>query len=105
MPATDGGKKEVGSAMDWTKRIEANRAVLGGRLRVRGTRLAVSFILEQLGAGASWQSVLDGYPQLTEADIKACLHCASAYMEGDREGDRPVLPDEIASVAFVDRRI
>jgi uncharacterized protein (DUF433 family) len=40
---------------------------------VRGTRLAVEFILELLAAGQSENDVLTHYPGLTREDILACL--------------------------------
>ena len=45
---------------------------------IRGTRLAVEFILERLAAGQSEGQILANYPGLTrEEDILACLAYAS----------------------------
>ena len=44
---------------------------------IRGTRLAVEFILELLAAGQSESELLTNYPGLTREDILACLSYAS----------------------------
>ncbi len=57
-------------------RIEMNPRVCGGQPVVKGTRISVAAILEQLAAGESWDSLLHGYPELTRADIQAVLDYA-----------------------------
>jgi len=44
---------------------------------IRGTRLAVEFILELLAAGQSENDILANYAGLTREDIPACLSYAS----------------------------
>lgn len=51
--------------------------ILAGKPVVRGTRLAVEFILDLLAAGQSESDVLANYPGLTHEDILACLAYAS----------------------------
>ncbi|HWE49662.1 MAG TPA: DUF433 domain-containing protein [Bryobacteraceae bacterium] len=51
--------------------------VLAGKPVIRGTRLAVEFILELLAAGQSENELLRNYPGLTKDDILACLSYAS----------------------------
>ena len=51
--------------------------VLAGKPVIRGTRLAVEFILELLAAGQSENELLANYPGLTKDDILACLSYAS----------------------------
>ena len=51
--------------------------ILGGKPVVRGTRLAVEFILELLAAGQSEPEILRSYPGLTRDEILACLKWAS----------------------------
>ncbi len=48
-------------------------AILAGKPVIRGTRLAVEFILDLLAAGQSEADVLANYPGLTREDILACL--------------------------------
>jgi uncharacterized protein (DUF433 family) len=45
-------------------RIELNPKVCNGKPVIRGTRIPVSVILEQIAQGESWDSLLDGYPEL-----------------------------------------
>lgn len=54
-------------------RIEMNPAVLLGKPVVRETRISVELILRKLSEGASYEDLLDAYPKLTEADIRACM--------------------------------
>jgi uncharacterized protein (DUF433 family) len=63
--------------MAWSERINIDPEILAGKPVVRGTRLAVEFILELLAAGRSEAEILDDYPGLTKEDILACLSYAS----------------------------
>jgi uncharacterized protein (DUF433 family) len=63
--------------MAWSERIDVDPEVLAGKPVVRGTRLAVEFILELLAAGQSESEILDEYPGLTKEDILACLSYAT----------------------------
>lgn len=49
-----------------TERIEANSDILAGKPAVRGTRLAVEFILELLAAGESESDIIENYPGLRD---------------------------------------
>ena len=59
------------------ERIVVDPKILAGKPVIRGTRLAVEFILELLAAGQSENDVLTNYPGLTREDILACLSYAS----------------------------
>jgi uncharacterized protein (DUF433 family) len=63
--------------MNWRERIETNPEVLAGKPVIRGTRLAVEFILELLAAGETENDLLSNYPRLTHEDLLACLAYAS----------------------------
>jgi uncharacterized protein (DUF433 family) len=63
--------------MPLSERILIDPEILAGKPVVRGTRLAVEFILELLAAGQSESEVLANYPGLTHDDILACLSYAS----------------------------
>ena len=58
------------------ERIEINPRVCGGSPVIKGTRIPVEVILDQLAAGESWDSILSGFPALTRADIQAALRFA-----------------------------
>jgi len=62
-------------------RIAADPAVLAGKPVVRGTRLAVEFVLKLLAHGASQAEILAEYDGLTEDDIAACLLFAGKSLE------------------------
>lgn len=61
-----------------TERIEINPSVMLGKPVVRNTRIPVELVLRKLSEGAAVADLLDAYPRLTEADIRACLAYAAA---------------------------
>jgi uncharacterized protein (DUF433 family) len=63
--------------MPLSERIIVDPEVLAGKPVIRGTRLAVEFILELFAAGQSENDLLINYPGLTREDILACLSYAS----------------------------
>lgn len=63
--------------MPHLERIVVDSKVLAGKPVIRGTRLAVEFILDLLAAGQSENELLTNYPGLTKDDILACLSYAS----------------------------
>jgi uncharacterized protein (DUF433 family) len=63
--------------MPLSERIIVDPEILAGKPVIRGTRLAVEFILELLAAGQSENELLRDYPGLTREDILACLSYAS----------------------------
>jgi uncharacterized protein (DUF433 family) len=62
-------------------RISADPAVMMGKPCIKGTRITVELVLRKLGAGHSSADVLQAYPQLTEADLRAALSFAADYLE------------------------
>ena len=62
-------------------RIELNPRVCNGRPVIKGTRIPVSVILEQIAEGDSWETLLDGYPELKKEDIQAALLYAKASLD------------------------
>ena len=67
--------------MNLLERIELNPRVCNGRPVIKGTRIPVSVILEQIAEGESWEAILAGYPELTREDIHAALHYARASLD------------------------
>jgi uncharacterized protein (DUF433 family) len=59
-----------------SERIEINPRVCGGQPVIKGTRISVATILEQLATDESWDSLLRGYPELTRDDIQSALEYA-----------------------------
>ena len=52
--------------------------ILGGKPIVRGTRLAVEFILELFAAGWTQDQVLENYPTLTPEQLRAVFSSFAA---------------------------
>lgn len=70
--------------INWQERIEINPAILTGKPVIRGTRLAVEFIIELMAQGWSEAEILRNYPGLTPQDLKACLAYASAALKAEK---------------------
>lgn len=62
-------------------RIELNPRVCDGKPVIKGTRVPISVILEQIAAGETWDRVLAGYPELKKEDIQAALLYARASLD------------------------
>ena len=65
-----------GDHLDFIDRIEINPRVCNGRPVVKGTRIPISVILEQIAEGESWETILTGYPELKREDLQAVLFYA-----------------------------
>ncbi len=60
-------------AIGWEERITIDPGVLSGKPVVKGTRLAVEFVIELLAEGWTEASIIKNYPRLASDDIRACL--------------------------------
>ena len=49
----------------------------GGKPCIRGMRITVYDVLEYLATGMTHSEILEDFPYLTEADIRACLSYAA----------------------------
>jgi uncharacterized protein (DUF433 family) len=65
------------SDMNWQERIVTNPQICHGKACIRGTRIMVSVILDNLAAGLSHEEVLRSYPSLTRQDIDAAVGYAA----------------------------
>jgi uncharacterized protein (DUF433 family) len=59
------------------KRITTDPNICFGKPCIRGTRIWVSLIVENLAEGATEKELLEAYPQLTPDDIRAALAYAA----------------------------
>jgi uncharacterized protein (DUF433 family) len=59
--------------VNFLDRITVNPKQCGGRPCIRGMRIRVKDVLEMLAGGATEGQILKDYPDLQEADIRACL--------------------------------
>lgn len=64
--------------------IVSHPDVLGGKPVIRGTRIAVAFILKLLASGWTIDQILENYPHLTKEGIQAALAYAAEVLEGER---------------------
>ena len=64
--------------------IVVDPAILVGKPVVRGTRLAVEFVVDLLAQGWSEADVLRNYPGLRHEDVQACLAYASALLKAEK---------------------
>ena len=62
-------------------RIELNPRVCNGKPVIKGTRIPVTVILEQIADGETWDALITGYPELKKEDIQAALLYARASID------------------------
>jgi len=60
-------------AIDWRKHISSDPGMHHGRPTIRGMRISVSDVLDNLGSGMSVDQLLSEFPELTRSDVQACL--------------------------------
>jgi uncharacterized protein (DUF433 family) len=65
------------------KRITARPDVFGGKPIIRGMRISVELILSLVAQGESEANILEDYPDLEAADIRACIAYAHAVIARD----------------------
>jgi uncharacterized protein (DUF433 family) len=58
--------------------------VLVGKPVIKGTQIAVEFIIGSLANGRSYDDILKNYPGLTPEDIQACLSHASHVLQSEK---------------------
>lgn len=74
--------------MSWQERICVDPAVCHGKACIRGTRVMVSVVLDNVAAGESVEDIMRGY-HLERADVQAAVQYAA---ELARETVIPFLP-------------
>ena len=70
--------------MDWKKYIHSDPEILLGKPVVKGTRLAVDFIIGLFAAGWSEKQVLENYPSLTPDALRAVFAFAAECMRDEK---------------------
>jgi uncharacterized protein (DUF433 family) len=69
---------------EWQERIVANPNVCHGKPCIRGTRIMVSVVLDNLADGLSPEEIVRDYPPLVLDDVRAALAYA-AELAGEEE--------------------
>ena len=66
--------------MDWRERIDIDPKICHGKACIKGTRVMVSVILDNLAEGESYESIMSGY-HVTQEDIQAAIAYAADLAE------------------------
>lgn len=78
---------DIVQAMDYQHLITVEPGKRFGKPCIRGLRIAVQDVLENLAAGMTETQILTDFPDLTSEDIRACLAFAA-----DRERKMVSIP-------------
>ncbi len=63
--------------------IETKPEVMLGKPVIKGTRIPVDLIVRKLGEGASFEDLIDGYPNLSKEAIQAALIYAADIIHNE----------------------
>ena len=63
--------------MKWQEYIVVDPEICHGQACIKGTRVPVSVILDNLAAGFSVEEILESYPTLTREAVRAALEYAA----------------------------
>ena len=63
--------------MEPLDRITSNPAVCHGKACIKGTRVMVSVVLDNLAAGLTDEEIVASYPSLTPDDVRAAIAYAA----------------------------
>jgi uncharacterized protein (DUF433 family) len=74
---------------DYHQRIATDPKILGGKPVVKGTRIAVDLVLEELAQNPDLGELLAAHPDLSRDDVQACLAYAQAVVTGDEVSPKP----------------
>lgn len=66
----------------YQERIVTDPRILAGKPVVKGTRIAVDLVLEELSHNPDIEELLAAHPDLTRTDVQACLAYAQALVTG-----------------------
>ena len=71
--------------MQWRDRITVDPDVCHGKACVKGTRIQVSVVLDNLAEGLSTDEILRSYPSLKPEDIQAALAYATVMDQNQKK--------------------
>jgi uncharacterized protein (DUF433 family) len=69
---------------DWRERITVDPKVLSGKPIIKGTRIAVEFIVKLLANSWTVEDILKNYPQLKREDVAAALKYAAEILKEEK---------------------
>ncbi len=70
--------------VDYTEKIEVNPKIMLGKPVIKGTRLTVEMVLEEMSAGKTVKDLLAAHPRLSKEGIYAVLAFAADSLKGER---------------------
>ena len=70
--------------MNWRDYIVVDPAICHGRATIKGTRVMVSVVLDNLAVGLSVDEILDSYPSLTYDSVRASIAYAAELTRNSR---------------------
>jgi len=82
--------KKEGSSMTWQERTFIDPLILASKYVIKGTRLAVEFIVGLSAEGWSEEDTVKYYKGLTREDIHECLGYTSAVLKSEKVYPLPV---------------
>jgi len=77
-PTLGGDRLHQGDAMSWRDRLTSDPGICHGKVCIRGTRIFVSVILDNLAAGLSAEAIVAEYPTLEVEDVDAAISYAAS---------------------------
>ena len=77
--------------MAWQEYVTTDPNICHGQACIRGTRIPVTVVLDNLAAGLTHHEILQSYPTLTEESIRAATSYAAEiarerFVEFDQQG-------------------
>ena len=63
--------------MNWHNHITVDPSVCHGKACIKGTRIMVSVVLDNLAAGLDSDELLKSYPSLTQESVQAAISYAA----------------------------
>jgi uncharacterized protein (DUF433 family) len=63
--------------MDWQDYITVDPSVCHGKACIKGTRIMVSVVLDNLAAGLNSEEIIKSYPSLTKEGVQAAISYAA----------------------------
>jgi uncharacterized protein (DUF433 family) len=73
----------------YQERIIADPRILAGKPVVKGTRIAVDLVLEELSHNPDIGELLAAHPDLSRTDVQACLAYAKDIVTGEEVSPKP----------------
>jgi len=88
--------------MNWSDYISVDSSICHGKACIKGTRIMVSVVLDNLAAGLTTEEIIRSYPSLSVETVRAAITCAADLAERTKRGDKAKFETALAKVADVE---